>query len=80
MQNDITDILSRLDKIFAGFPEEAYFSLVMEAGKLKRHIKAEGSNHSKIALMAEIPRVEAWMRALPIEAVDGSIEEFTCDS
>jgi len=66
MTETITDILTRLDKIFAQFPEQASFSLIMQDGKIKRHLTAEGSSHAKLSLMAQIPKVETWMSNLPV--------------
>ncbi len=66
MSEDITEILPRLDHSLSQFEENATFSLVMKDGDLSKSVTLEGSNHLKLSVMADIAKLETWMRNLPI--------------
>jgi hypothetical protein len=66
MTQDITDILTRLNRAMMQFDKEAHLVLHRKSGERKNHTQLPGSNHQILSVMSLKDELDTWVCALPI--------------
>lgn len=66
MEQEIPDILSRLDSAMRHASGKSHVCLHRRDGKIERSIRLECSNHARLTIMAEAARLEDLMNRIPI--------------